>query len=253
MPNIINRIYNPVSGFFGNGQIETWVGATASSGAQTSATFTWTVPAGVGAVRVRMWGGGGTNGGGGAFCLKTIYDLSGVTSVLVTVGFGGNGTTITGGTSSFGAYASATGGVGTGGAGGTATGGDINFSGGTGANAGAASIFGPGAAANASFPGAQGFGGAGATIAVTSQSAGGSLLAQGGVNTLGSVIVTPAGNPTSGLQKFSIDFIGTGGGSITNGNGINGSGGGANITGVTGGIPGGGGRLAGAGMVIVEY
>ena len=258
MPNIVNRIYNPITGIFGSGNVAMWVGSTAANGlAQTSQTITWTIPPGVGAVRVRLWGGGGYGGGGGSFALKTINDLSGLTSVTILVGYGGNDTTTTGGTSSFGSFVSAAGGTTT--TGGAATGGDINFSGGSG-NAtypgGAASIFGTGATGNSSFPGAPSFGGAaGGWPSTVAPFGGSSLIASGGSQTVGSVTTQVTQLPTSGLSQFSIDFIGCGGGSIGGlVNGINGSGSSLPITSaVTGGIPGGPGRGGGAGMVIVEW
>lgn len=257
MPNIVNRIYNPITGIFGTGNINMWVGSTdLTATAQTSQSITWVIPSGVGAVRVRLWGGGARNGGGGGFALKTIYDLTGLTSVTILVGFGGNATTTNGGTSSFGSFVSATGGT-VGGAGGSGTGGDINFSGGSGAanNGGAASIFGPGASANTSFPAAQGFGGAAASGTTPQQGSGGSLTASGAAISLGSSNVFPTQQQRSGLEKFSIDFIGTGGGGTPYFNGINGSGfNGTTSTGINGGIPGGSGNSFGApGMVIVEW
>jgi hypothetical protein len=113
---------------------------------------TWTKPNGITRVRVYVTGGGGpggkidnddmANGGGaGATAIKLI-DVTSISSVNVTVGSGGvadnspaPGTSIRGGTSSFGTHCSATGGDrsggswGIGGDGGTATGGDINISG----------------------------------------------------------------------------------------------------------------------------
>lgn len=120
----------------------------------SSGSYTWTKPAGCNYVLVYVTGGGGgcrTNdsayrgagGGGGGTAIKFI-DVSGVTSVPVTVGAGGSyarggGRGGTGGTSSFGTYCSATGGIGgqtdspyEGGLGGYATGGDINIPGGAG-------------------------------------------------------------------------------------------------------------------------
>ena len=77
---IQTQVFNPVTGVFGNGRVQIF----AVSG-------TWTVPAGVANVRVRVFGAGGgsystpTSPSGGGFAFKTIYDLSGVTSVAVTV------------------------------------------------------------------------------------------------------------------------------------------------------------------------
>jgi hypothetical protein len=265
----VNQIYNPISGAFGSGNIMVYAGSTATSGSQTATTFTWTVPAGVDAVRVRLWGGGGYDGGaGGGFAIKSIYGLSGTTSVLVSVAFGGNGSTTTGGTSSFGSFVSATGGATGTGAVGSGVGGDINTSGGLGGTSGSSggggvgSIFGDGASygtttVNSSLPT---FGGAGAgqggygTLSSGSGFIGGGAAMQ--TNSTAPLIQTPLSNPNSGLEKFSIDFIGTGGGGYVSVNGRNGGGGGYSA-GLTGGIPGGGGGEAlgfGApGLVIVEW
>jgi hypothetical protein len=128
---------------------------------------TFTVPAGVTAVKVTVIGGGGGSGattrvspsfgargggaGGGGMAIEWITGLTPADTVTVTVGAGGAGgvtgtdSGATGGTSSFGAYCSATGGAGTiglsnalattGGAGGTGSGGTINISGGAGSRA----------------------------------------------------------------------------------------------------------------------
>ncbi len=112
---------------------------------------TWTKPAGCRKIRVRVIGGGGGGGanggtdggggGGGGGYAEEWIDVSGVSTVAVTVGAGGAGGTgtgagATGDSSSFGAYCSATGGAGgaggsagTGGAGGVGTGGDLNIGG----------------------------------------------------------------------------------------------------------------------------
>lgn len=122
---------------------------------KAAGVFTWTVPAGVKKAWVTVIGGGGGggcsvvannlgSGGGGAGGLsQRLVDLSGITSVSVTVGAGGAGATTagnaggSGGTSSFGAYLSATGGAGGGGnstvgnapgTGGRGSGGDHNTS-----------------------------------------------------------------------------------------------------------------------------
>lgn len=100
------QINNPITGIFGSGNVQVY---------GLGLTGTFTVPAGVTAVRVRMWGGGGGSaGGGGGFALKIITGLSPAATIAVTVGAAGGGA---GGTSSFGAYVSATGGA-SGGAGG---------------------------------------------------------------------------------------------------------------------------------------
>lgn len=121
----------------------------------TPGTYTWTKPAGITRVRVIVTGGGGgggstndddmANGGGaGATAIKTI-DVTGVSSVSVTVGAGKAGNSNNGSLavsygnpSSFGSYCTAGGGSNTGGGwaiggyGGTASGGDINIQGGDG-------------------------------------------------------------------------------------------------------------------------
>jgi hypothetical protein len=114
-----------------------------------SATGTWTKPAGCRKVIVKVVGGGGggasycESGGAGGYSEKVI-DVTAVSTVAVTVGGGGASVAYyaaapNGGTSSFGAYCSATGGYGanqhaghTGGHGGVGSSGDINFLGGTG-------------------------------------------------------------------------------------------------------------------------
>ena len=233
----ISTAYNPVSGVFGTGQVQMFF----TSGS-------WTVPTGISRVRARVWGGGGYNqGGGGGFSLKAVYDLTGVTSIAVTVGAGGNSTTTTGGTSSFGSYCSATGGVSLS-SGGSGSGGDINYSGG--ANGGVASIFGPG---NGTVGSSGTFGGAGQGGTIDQMASSG-FLGIGGMTSTASAGAVAA-PPTSGLRQFSIDYIGTGGGAASGQNGINGGGGG-NLGTSQGGIPGGGGGVTapgGQGLVIVEW
>jgi hypothetical protein len=121
---------------------------------QSGGSYTWTRPSGCNNIMVYVTGGGGggrgndnayrgAGGGGGATAIKWIANITDAT-VAVTVGGGGNearngGRGATGGTSSFGAYCSATGGEGgqtdspyEGGIGGSATGGDMNIPGGGG-------------------------------------------------------------------------------------------------------------------------
>lgn len=130
-------------------------------GAQNCVVFdnagvsTWTVPDIVKKgrrVRVRVVGGGGSGGypainttnpaggggGGGGGVSESVIDLTGISTVTITVGSGGTGQNTSasngrpGGTSSFGTYLSATGGDGggqvSGGAGGEGMGGQINTS-----------------------------------------------------------------------------------------------------------------------------
>lgn len=124
----------------------------------TPAGVTWTKPANLVAVKVTVVaGGGGTSdittspgqvllgaAGGGGASIEYIPAPSLPGPVTVTVGAGGTGASPTGGTSSFGAFLSATGGVGAsaaptgtstgapGGAGGAGSGGSYNLSGGAG-------------------------------------------------------------------------------------------------------------------------
>lgn len=137
MSNLENfgKTKNPITGTFGTGQVKYYY-----------ENDTFVVPNGISAVRVRLWGAGGSSngangrgagaGGGGGFALKTISGLTSGASIAVTVG------TSASASSSFGAYVSATGGAsggsaaygggGAGGAGGTGVGGDINNTGGNG-------------------------------------------------------------------------------------------------------------------------
>ncbi len=143
-----------------------------------TASSTWTKPAGITKVKVTVVGGGGgggnsgadggAGGGGAGGCAIEFIDVSGTSSETVTVGAAGSGapTQTNGGTSSFGAFCSATGGTASadaptsqdsaGGAGGLGSGGDINTYGGYGQSgncdigekgdggSGGASIFGSG-------------------------------------------------------------------------------------------------------------
>ena len=116
----------------------------------TSGTNTYTVPAGCKTLFVRLVGGGGgsagycESGGAGGYAEKLITGVTAGQTITATVGAGGGGVGYyaaggTGGTSSFGSYASATGGYGsnsnyshTGGLGGVGSGGDITLQGGGG-------------------------------------------------------------------------------------------------------------------------
>jgi hypothetical protein len=273
MSTVTNQIYNPITKVFGSGNVMVYAGSTALTGAQTVTTFTWTVPAGTDAVRVRLWGGGGNNGGaGGGFAIKSIYGISGTVSILISVGYGGNATTTTGGTSSFGSFVSATGGVTSTGAVGTGTGGDINTSGGlgggTGGGGGAGSIFGNGGSSINASTALSTYGGGGASNGTNTP---GSNLPAAGSGFIGSggaiggdgtgipIVATVVALPASGLSKFSIDFLGTGGAGIATGNGRNGGAGAiTTINSISGGTPGGGGGggatgLGAPGLVIVEW
>lgn len=122
-------------------------------GAQSVQVFqsssTYTKSAGVNTVLVRLVGGGGggsghcESGGAGGYAEK-VCDVSGISSVSIVVGNGGAGTYYSGratqgGSTSFGAFCSATGGDGAnqtfqhaGGLGGLGAGGDVNMYGGGG-------------------------------------------------------------------------------------------------------------------------
>lgn len=228
----ISQVYNPITGIFGNGFVQVF--GPGMSG-------TWTVPPGVNACRVRLWGGGGSNAGaGGGFALKTIYAL-GVTSVAVTVADQN-------GTSSFGSFVSATGGASGSSTAGSGSGGDINTTGGGGASSGgggAANLFGRGS--YYSSLGTSGFGSGSAGLP-----AGAGLTGIGG--SLASVANGMIPNMPAMSTPWSIDFIGTGGGGGNQQSGWNGGGGGG--SGGAGGFPGGGGGNTGygaPGLVIVEW
>jgi hypothetical protein len=260
---IQSQAFNPITGVFGTGQVQFF----ASSG-------TWTVPPGVGKVRVRVFGAGGgyfssspMSPSGGGFAFKAIYDLTGVTSVAVTVGAAGTAN-VAGNTSSFGSYCSATGGQ-TGSAdgvnaGGTGTGGDINTSGGSGVNSasggggGVGNLFGKGGNGTTGIGGNGASGGGGSTNGGNNCPGGHGFLGRGA----GGGATISNFQPTTGQEGgFSIDFIGTGGGgngpSPNGASGINGGGGGGGSGGGTsGGFPGGGAGYNGVsagGLVIVEW
>jgi len=229
----------PGTGVFGFGQVQVF---------PVSGTFT--VPAGVNNVRVRLWGGGGANGGGGGgFAMRTIFNLAGLGFTTIAVTVPQAVTSGVGGTASFGSFVSATGGS-SGSAdnpGGTGVGGDINTTGGfgrsSGAGGGVASMWGNGGdGGNPPSSGASGGGSSG----TGSRGAAGLTGNGGSYNTTTSPLEMPKIGPS-----FSIDLIGTGGGGGPEQSGINGGGSGL---GASGGFPGGGGVTRGAaGLVIVEY
>ena len=126
---------------------ETGVSSAVTSMQVFTSNGTFTVPDNVTKVRVTVVGGGGGGivegggggGGGGGTAIKTITGLVPAATVTVTVGAGG-ASQASGGSSSFGAYCSATGGVGglsvSGGAGGVGSSGDLNIQGGGGSGGG---------------------------------------------------------------------------------------------------------------------
>lgn len=239
----------PITGVFGQGKVTL-----------ITATSNFVIPAET--IRVRLFGAAGTgdgttpHSGGGGFALKVISGLTVGASVLATIGLAPT-TAGVGGTTSFGAYVSATGGPKGPGTPGTGVGGDINTRGAVPnadkkiAGGGVGTVFGDGGTGS----GNGGDQGSTGSSGVTGKG-GEHTLYQ--TNTSGSV----GGNGEPG-DNFSIDFIGTGGGGASAvagvcGNGANGGGGaGSNsATGGRGGWPGGGsGNLAiGAdGFMVVEH
>ncbi|ELF11847.1 hypothetical protein A1YU_01999 [Escherichia coli KTE142] len=156
---------NPFSDIKSDGTVKTALEnlglGESTFGAQNCVVFdkagvsTWNVPDIVKKgrrVRVKVIGGGGSGGypainttnpaggggGGGGGVSESVIDLTGISTVTITVGSGGTGQNTSasngrqGGTSSFGTYLSATGGDGggqiSGGAGGEGIGGQINTS-----------------------------------------------------------------------------------------------------------------------------
>lgn len=266
MSNLVNVSSlnpTPYTGVFGSGRFLFYT---------QNATFT--VPTGITSVRVRLWGAGGSgssngyggaNGaGGGGFSLRVITGLTSGQSIAVTVGTG---------TSSFGAFLSATQGN-TSGSGGNGSGGDINFQGGASVSTsgtaysgggGSASLFGRGGnGVQGENPGAAGLGGAGGGGSMSSNifrfySGGpGLTAASNGYMEKGSTSGVSASAPVL-FAGFSIDFLGTGSGGCALTPGFNGGGAGCGTssTGVSGSFPGGGGSgpsgNGGNGLVIVEY
>lgn len=137
-----------------------------------SASGTFNVPDGVVSVFALVWGGGGSGGingpaqggGGGGFSFKRCTVVPGA-AIAVTVGAPGSSAGVNaGGTSSFGAFCSATGGAGSG-AGGNGSGGDINIIGSYGGRDGGGAEMGIG--------GGSPFGGAGGGIDTTGAFPGG--------------------------------------------------------------------------------
>jgi hypothetical protein len=104
----------------------------------------WTVPAGVTTLKLRIWAGGGAGGAGltgaggggaGGGYSEGFYSVTPGQSYLVTVGNGGVGAGTSGGSSSFGGLASASGGA-AGASGGAGVGGAGGTNGGIGAGSG---------------------------------------------------------------------------------------------------------------------
>lgn len=197
-PGIRGTQEMPISGKFGEGKIM-----------MVPKTQVITIPAA--SIRVRLWGAGGGDGGcGGGFAMKVITGLTPGSTVNATIGLGGTMAAPQGGTTSFGAYCSASGGSGKvittpavlAQVPGRGVGGDINSSGGRvvyGANytggAGVGNLLGDGG--NSGCPGASGGGG---------DSLNGFGAPNGGPG-------TPGGRGLAPLGVWSLDFFGCGSGS----------------------------------------
>lgn len=150
-------------------------------GYQVAGAFTYTVPAVLRSGRrkgyVKVVGGGGSGrnsstfggGGGGGGVAEGLLDLTGVQTVAVAVGAGGagvaydssNGVGLSGGTSSFGGYMSATGGTGgdtsgQGGRSGNGAGGTLNYGLGDGQSGGRGATSTYGIAGSGGGPGGSG-------------------------------------------------------------------------------------------------
>lgn len=178
-------------------------------------TYSWYRPANCNKVFVMVTGGGGggagycESGGAGGYAEK-IVDVTGVSvgsAISVTVGSGGSNVTYyttggDGGTSSFGAYVSATGGYGanrnanhTGGVGGDGSGGDVNLRGGTGT--GHVNSYGRGSGMGGASKWGQGYGSSHSTqgvVGYATPGAGGvgavsDAVYTGGPGSAGSVII----------------------------------------------------------------
>jgi len=221
----------------------------------------WTVPSGISAVRVRIFGAGaGNNGGGGGFTMGIIPVTPGSS---ISIGVAPSDTN-TAGTSSFGSSLSVTGATTNGGAGGAGVGGTVNNTGGSGVNSscggGVASLFGNGGQGigerDNSRNYATGTSGGGGVIGTN----GGAGLTGAGGQVTGDSVNGPSASNAPAYEIKHIDHIGTGGGgaggpssSASGGHGFNGGGGGYYGN---GGFPGGGGGNAGrgaGGLIIVEY
>jgi len=157
-----------------NGSVPSWADAPSQGNISSMQVFTsggtWNKPSGVRYIHVQVIGGGGggsghgESGGSGGYS-EEIIDVSGISSVSVSVSGESNGTYYrggggNGGSSSFGSYLSASGGYGanrnnqhSGGLGGVGSGGNLNIYGGggeshhaRGGNNGSTGFFGGGVA-----------------------------------------------------------------------------------------------------------
>lgn len=210
--SIIENVTDPTSAQ--HAATKNYVDAQALNVEVFTSSGTFTVPSDVSAVKVIVVGGGAgghfsggatipvAGGGAGGAAIEYITSSLG-SSVSVTVGAGGTGGTsgdndgTAGGTSSFGAFCSASGGGvasgSAGGAGGIGSGGDINIRGGDGSNGGGGSNYVSGNGGS-SFMGGGGRGSSSSGVAGSAGGnygggGGGGLNANGGAGAGGIVIV----------------------------------------------------------------
>ena len=133
------------------GGVASWTAVGPHRMVTFTSSGTYTPDSGVNKILVRLVGGGGSasgvgEGGGAGGYAERLIDITGISSVTVTIGNGNTDSTqysdaaSNGGTTSFGSYLSATGGQGgnqdhrhCGGVGGVGSGGDMNLYGGGGA------------------------------------------------------------------------------------------------------------------------
>ena len=175
---------------------------------QPTSQGAWTVPSGVAAVKLRIWGGGGAGGSGfgsaggggaGGGYSEGFYAVSPGQSFFVTVGNGGAGAGSGGGASSFGNIASATGGQ---------PGGNGSASaGGTGATT-AGSGYGSGFS-RAGAPGGDAFSGASDWL---SGAGGGAYAGQGGLSVVGTGSASKTGQAATSPGGGGSGGIGSGAG-----------------------------------------
>lgn len=266
MSGIVSATKNVPAGYmgeFGNGLWWTF-----------SVSGKFVVPAGVSKLRVRVVGAGGGRGtggvgggGGGGGYAHGVFGVTAGQSFVVTVGVGGN--SVDGGSSSFGALISATGGKKgnssspyNGGAGGVGVGGDFQSKGGKGGTGDSSGTPGGGGAAGSQLgdggdggdwiSGSNGGGGGGVGGGKGGNATG---AAGGGGSPFGNATLsTPApdiiggissgvANPISAVIRFPFDGFTGGGGS----NGKSPGPGGGGYAGETPGLGGGGGQGGGGG------
>ena len=159
-----------------NGSSLNWAGVSATGGFRSMQVWTsngtWNRPSGVASIKVIVVGAGGGGSGncesaGAGGCSQRVIDVTNVSSVSVTIGNPGGGTNYSGcggngNSSSFGSYASASGGYGAncrtqhaGGIGGNGSGGTLNVYGGGGNGYGSGHSYGNHAGGSSYMGGSQ--------------------------------------------------------------------------------------------------